>query len=278
MLVDPPSAIDRGHLSNNPESRVMCIYYFARLCLRNTSSSSSLPISVFLRKKFILPKLSLSSLMISFALDEHLVGIELNWTIVVNWEEEEKKKKLYSFVRRKSAPLRPWLAYNNQQSSGTELSFFFFFFIPASSPSFHHGVSLLLFFRVCSPLFLSRPFSSFVWRRLPSSSRRCRSQMLLTWRVFFFKIATCRNSNLRAAHSISSCSFFSFFFWFNFILPFLSYLRLLIEVFFDGISVCTFSKSRPYWFPTGSLSLACDILISCSTNCVAIGIKRRGVR
>ena len=51
MLVDPPSAIDRGHLSNNPESRVMCIYYFARLCLRNTSSSSSLPISGFFKTK-----------------------------------------------------------------------------------------------------------------------------------------------------------------------------------------------------------------------------------
>ena len=222
--------------------------------------------------------------MISFALDEHLVGIELNWTIVVNWEEEEKKKKLYSFVRRKSAPLRPWLAYNNQQSSGTELSFFFFFFYPRVLSFFSSwGLSPSLFSCVLSPLLIK---ALFEFRLASTAIKLATLPLSNVTHLTCFLLQNCDVSQLELAvrtcrafaHSISSCSFFSFFFWFNFILPFLSYLRLLIEVFFDGISVCTFSKSRPYWFPTGSLSLACDILISCSTNCVAIGIKRRGVR
>ena len=97
--------------------------------------------------------------MISFALDEHLVGIELNWTIVVNWEEEEKKKKLYSFVRRKSAPLRPWLAYNNQQSSGTELYFFFFFFLsPRPLLLFIMGSLSFSFFVCALPSSYQGPF------------------------------------------------------------------------------------------------------------------------
>ena len=148
MLVDPPSAIDRGHLSNNPESRVMCIYYFARLCLRNTSSSSSLPISVFLRKKFILPKLSLSSLMISFALDEHLVGIELNWTIVVNWEEEEKKR---SCIVSSEESLRRYvhgLLIITSKALARSFLFSFFFLSPRPLLLFIMG-SLSFSFFVC---------------------------------------------------------------------------------------------------------------------------------